>query len=359
MSKGALSLALLLGTVNAACARAAQAPAAPAVAAETASSGDAPAQVWQARAGRRFTGALARSGETIYGAGLDRKVYALNLATGAQLWSSRLGGLIGGGVAVRGDTVYAATSRPEGKVYALDGKTGVKVWRTSTGPVNAPLSLLGGLLVVQNQRGDIIGLDPRTGAERWRRRLGVARVPAVAGDSATVIVATVDSLFRLNAGDGKVVRRAGSPGAVVSPWIRRPDLLVAGTTDSLVVAVDPDSLRPRWQVLLDAPVLSSPAYVGDTLYAATRRGSLYRIAPDETPRAERLAELDWPITAPVTVVNGEILLGGADGTLRALRPDGSEAWRLQLRWPVELSPLGLDDGLLAAGGDGDLHRYRR
>ena len=65
------------------------------------------------------------------------------------------------------------------------------------------------------------------------------------------------------------------------------------------------------------------------------------------------------MTAPVAVVDGLVLLGGADGALRALRPDGSEAWRVQLRWPIEVSPLVLDDGLLAVGGDGDLHRYRR
>jgi eukaryotic-like serine/threonine-protein kinase len=359
MSKGALSLALLLGTVNAACARA-QAPAAPAPAAEPAgSSAGAPAQVWRAKASRRFTGSLVVAGETIYGGGMDRKVVAVDLATGQRRWASRLGGLIGGGVVVAGDTVFAATSRPEGKVSALDGKTGRRVWRTTTGPVSAPLALIGTILVAENQRGEILGLDARTGNVRWRRRLGVARIPAVTGDSGTLIVATVDSLFRLKASDGKVVRRAGSPGAVVSPWIRHGRLLVAGTTDSLVVAVDPDSLVARWQVLLDAPVLSSPGSIGDTVFAASRRGSLYRITPAPAPRAERVAELDWPITAPVTIVDGLILLGGADGMLRALRADGTEAWRLQLRWPVELGVVVLQDGMLAAGGDGDLHRYNR
>jgi outer membrane protein assembly factor BamB len=359
MSKGALSLALLVGTVNAGCARAAQAPATPATAAEPTSSAGAPAQVWRAKGGRRFTGRLVLAGETIYGGGVDRKVVAMDLGSGQQLWSSRLGGLIGGGVVVGGDTVYAASSRPEGKVYALDGKTGRRVWRTTTGPVNAPLALVDKVLVAENQRGEIIGLDARTGNIRWRRRLGVARIPALAGDSGTLIVATVDSLFRISAIDGKVVRRAASPGAVVSSWIRHRGMLVAGTTDSLVVAVDPDSLLPRWQVRLDAPVLSSPAAMGDTVFAASRRGSLYRIVSEPSPRADRVADLDWPVTAPVTVVDGLILLGGADGTLRALRPDGSEAWRLQLRWPVELGVLLLDDGLLAVGGDGDIHRYGR
>jgi outer membrane protein assembly factor BamB len=156
-----------------------------------------------------------------------------------------------------------------------------------------------------------------------------------------------------------VRRRTRSPGTVLSPWVPARDDLVAGTTDSLVVAFDGETLEPRWRVRLDAPVLDSPASSGDTIYAATRRGTLYRILPDSQPRAERIVELDWPVTAPVTIVNREILLGGADGTLRALRPDGAELWRVSLWRPIELGPLPLPDGLLAIGGEGDLHRYRR
>jgi outer membrane protein assembly factor BamB len=358
MSKGALSLALLLGTVNAACARAAQAPASPA-AVEPSGSSSAPPQVWRSKASRRFTGRLVLAGETIYGGGMDRKVVAVDLATGQQRWTSRLGGIIGGGVVVGGDTVFAATTRPEGKVSALEGTAGRRVWRTTTGPVNAPLALIGTTLVAENQKGEVFALNAVTGDIRWRRKLGVARIPAVAGDSGTLIVATVDSLFRVNLTGGKVVRRVGSPGAIVAPWIRHAGLLIGGTTDSLVVAVDPDSLVTRWRVVLDAPVLSSPASVGDTVFAVSRRGSLYRIGPGQAPEAQRVAELHWPVTAPVSIVDGLVLLGGADGTLRALRTDGTEAWRLQLRWPVEVGVVTLPDGMLAAGGDGDLHRYGR
>jgi outer membrane protein assembly factor BamB len=204
-----------------------------------------------------------------------------------------------------------------------------------------------------------VALDSRSGTVRWRRRVGVSRIPAVPADSGTILVATVDSLFRVSAKDGRIVRRARSPGSIVSPWIEHRGLLLAGTTDSLVIALEPRELRSRWRATLDAPVLGSPAAVGDTLYAVTRRGTLYRISMDSAAVATPVAELHWPVTAPVTVVDGLVLLGGADGILRALRPDGTEAWRLQLRWPVELGPLPLADGILAIGGDGDLHRYRR
>ena len=349
-----MSLALLLGGVNAACInyRPTPAPLAPALSAA------APAQVWVARAGRRFTGPLSVDGTTLYGAGVDRKVYAVDLQSGQVQWSQRLSGIVAGGVLVSGDTVYAASSRPQGRVYAFDRATGKRYWRQNTGPVGAPLALLDGTLIVATQRGDVVGLAQHTGERRWSRRLGTSRVAPVLVDGGAVVVATVDSVFRLAAADGRVSHRARSAGAVLSPWIAVGGALVAGTTDSQVVAVSPADLTPRWSVRVDAPVLGSPAAAGDTVYVVSRRGSLYRIPPDPR-RAELVVALEWPVTAPVTLLEDQILLGGADGQVRALARDGRELWRLQLRRPVELGPLPLDDGILAVGGEGDLHRYRR
>jgi outer membrane protein assembly factor BamB len=315
--------------------------------------------VWAARTGRRLTGRVVVQHDIIYGAGLDRKVYAVDLATGAVLWSSRLSGLIAGGVLVSGDTVYAASSRPEGRVYALNRATGEQFWRTKTGPVAAPLALEAGTLLASAQRGELLGLDPAHGSIRWRRRMGMARTAPVESGDGTVVVATVDSIYRVIADGGVVTHRVRSPGTIVSPWLAFRGGLVAGTTDSQVIAIDPADLRIRWSVRVDAPVLGSPAAVGDTLYAASRRGTLYRIAPGDPPRPERVIELEWPVTAPLSVVDNRILLGGADGAVRALRPDGTEVWRVQLWRPIELGPLALEDGLLAIGGNGDLHRYRQ
>ncbi len=357
MKRGALSLVLLLGSVNAACTAYRPPPATPMPG--DAASGAAPTQVWATRAGRRLTGRLVVDGGQIYGAGVDRKVYAVDLGTGAVVWSSRLSGLIAGGVLVSGDTVYAASSRPEGRVYALQRATGKRIWRSKTGPVAAPLSIAGGTIIVSAQRGALLGLDARDGAVRWRQGMAMARIAPVATGDGAVIVAAVDSIYRLQADDGVVTHRVRSPGAIVSPWLSRGDVLVAGTTDSQVVALAASDLTQRWSVRLDAPVLGSPAALGDTIYAASRRGTLYRIGPGTAPVAHRLVELDWPVTAPVMVINGEIVLGGADGTVRAFRPDGKEVWRVQLWRPIELGPIALDDGLIAIGGNGDLHRYRQ
>ena len=354
LRRGALSVALLLGSVNAACLnfRPPPVPVAAGVA------GDAPTPVWTSRVGRRFTG-LQVEDNILYGGTVDRKVYAVDLTSGDVRWSSRLPGMILGGVLLAGDTIFAATSRPQGRIYALDRTRGQQIWKASTDPIGAPLALIDGVLVALTQRGDAIAVDPRSGAVRWHRRVGVSRIAAVAAGSGGVLVATTDSLVRLSVTDGKVTHRAKSPGTIVSPWLAHGGGPLAGTTDSQLVSIRPGDLTLNWTLRVDAPVLDSPAALGDTLFLATRRGTVYRIGPGPEPVAKRIASLHWPISAPVTLVAGQVLLGGADGTIRALRTDGSEIWRVRVWSPVEIGPIAVGDGLIAIGGSGDLHRFRQ
>ena len=315
--------------------------------------------MWAVRAGRRFTGPVEVEGNTLYGGSIDRKVYAISLAGGEVRWSSRLAGMIVGGVLLRGDTVFAASSRPEGRIYALHRATGKQIWRMATPSVGAPLALVRGVLIAQTQRGEVLALDPQHGKILWRRRVGVARTAAVPAGDGGLLVATTDSLYRLSTSDGSVTHRAVSPGTIVSAWLSQGDALVAGTTDSQVVSIRPTDLKRNWALRVDAPVLGSPAALGDTLYVATRTGTVYRIEPGSQPSIKRLTSLDWAVTAPLTIAGRQILLGGADGIIRALRIDGTEIWRVRVWRPVELAPVALSDGLLALGGNGDLHRFRQ
>jgi outer membrane protein assembly factor BamB len=350
-----LSLALLVGSVNAGCVNLRPPP----TPVPTNVAGDAPTPVWSSRAGRRFSSPLVHRDDLLYGGSIDRKVYAVDLGSGEIRWAKRLSGMVLGGVLVDDETVFAATSRPEGRVYALRRSDGTPLWHTATGPIGAPLALVEGLLVAEGQGGEVLGLQPRTGAIVWRRRVGVSRIAAVPAGDGGLLVATTDSLVRLAVTDGKVTHRTASPGTIVSPWVPFDGNLVAGTTDSQLVSINPQAVRHNWSVRVDAPVLGSPAALGDTLFLATRLGSLYRIVPDSQPVARRLIGLAWPVTTPVSIVNRQIILGGADGTIRALRTDGRELWRVRIWRPVEIGPVPTSDGLVAIGGNGDLHRYRQ
>ena len=355
LNRRALSLALLLGGVNAACVNFRPPPTPIAASA----AGDAPTPVWTAQTGRRLAGKVAVEGNTLYGGGMDRKVHAVDLASGDVRWSARLSGMVLGGVLLSGDTVFVASSRPEGRIHALDRSDGKRIWRVSANPIAAPLALIGGLLVAETQRGEVMALDPATGKVRWRRRVGTARGPATGAGAGSLLVSTTDSLFRMSLVDGRITHQLSSPGTIVADWLPHRGSLIAGTADSQVVSIRPADLRLNWTVAVDAPVLGAPAALGDTLFLATRIGSIYRIDPGPQLTPVKIASLEWPVTAPVTIMAGQILLGGADGMIRALRTDGSEVWRVRVWRPVELGPIPLADGLVAIGGNGDIHRYRR
>jgi outer membrane protein assembly factor BamB len=285
-------------------------------------------------------------------------VYAVNVISGDVLWSARMPGMIVGGVLLAGDTVFVASARPQGRVSALRRDTGKQIWRANTPFIGAPLALIDGHLIALSEQGEMLALDPARGEVRWRRRVGIARTAAVSVGPGAFLVATTDSLFRISSATGQIDRRAPTPGSVVSPWLARNGALIGGTTDSEVVSLNPANLDLNWRLKVDAPVMGSPAAIGDTLFLASRIGTIYRIDPGGDPRVRRIASLEWPITASVSIVDRHLLLGGADGMIRALRLDGHEVWRIRVWPPVEVTPIPLTDGLLALGGNGDLHRYK-
>ena len=162
-----------------------------------------------------------------------------------------------------------------------------------------------------------------------------------------MIITAFDSLFRLATRDGRVLLRTRAPGILMSDWVVTDTSLIASSADSTVFAVRSRDFRLLWRVKLDAPVLVSPAVRGDTVLAVTRIGTLYRIHTDSAVWAEPLATLAWPVTGGPVWFGNLLLLGGADGVIRALDVNGTEAWRLTVGRPVEIPPFILDDGLLA------------
>jgi outer membrane protein assembly factor BamB len=175
------------------------------------------------------------------------------------------------------------------------------------------------------------------------------------------MVTSYDSLYLVRLRDGQVTLRRRSPATVASPWIRLGHQLIAGSGDSVVVALAPDSLKESWRVRLDAPLLVSPAAQGDTIFCVTRVGSIYRIGPGAEPTVTRLHGAGWPATGTPALVGPWLLVGGADGTLYGFdRDDGVEAWKISLGRPAELPVYLLYDGsFLAVGGAGDMQRMRQ
>ncbi len=349
--RGVLSLAALGGSVNASCANFHPGP----VALTPDVAGPAPRELWQTRAGRTIGAPVALADGAIYAAGVDRVVHAITLDSGRVRWGFRLTGAVFGGVVRADSSVYVASVRPEGNVLALRAADGRKRWSVKVGATSAPLALVHGLLLVPTREGRLLALSPLNGMTYWRRTIGYARSAATPAGAALAI-ATLDSMFLFRT-DGRVLQRRAAPGAMLTGWTEVGPLLVGATTDSLVLAVRASDLSTVWSSRVDAPVLASPAVSGDTLFVATRVGTVYRVDL-ATGEATRIAALDWPLTSGPVPFGGLLLVGGADGTVRALDRAGHNAWRLAVWRPVDVPPIDAGGGrLLVIGGDGDFHLY--
>ncbi|EYB66844.1 serine/threonine protein kinase [Deinococcus phoenicis] len=117
-----------------------------------------------------------------------------------------------------------------------------------------------------------------------------------------------------------------------------------------------EGLREVWSVPLPGEVTWPAAVVGegDLLAVGTRGGQLVLMHASGRPYATYAARDE--VTAPATFLDGHILYGAWDGTLRRVRlQDGQEGWQHQARAEFTGAPTLWGGRVLAASRDGHLH----
>ncbi|MCX6877487.1 MAG: PQQ-binding-like beta-propeller repeat protein [Verrucomicrobia bacterium] len=154
-------------------------------------------------------------------------------------------------------------------------------------------------------------------------------------------------------------------GAVTSEAAVANGVLVFGTDEGMVIAVDLQTRQQRWRVATKDTVEATPAIAGDRVFAGSNDG-LFR-ALDLTTGTELWhlkGEEKFPTGA--TLANSPdgagawLLVNGYDGVSHCLRTqDGAEVWKHEAEDFINGSPAILDGGLVAFGGcDSVIHVIR-
>jgi len=122
---------------------------------------------WRRNVGGAVAGDLTVDGETLYFGTLERKLTALDKATGEERWSLSGDNWFWAKPLITNDTIYASTTL--GSVHAIDKVTGNERWQAKpgSGEVHAMPTLAGGALVVADRDGRVFGLNPADGSEVW------------------------------------------------------------------------------------------------------------------------------------------------------------------------------------------------
>jgi eukaryotic-like serine/threonine-protein kinase len=148
---------------------------------------------------------LAIDGNLLVIGSLDRSVHALDVtAQGSQAWSFTGDGWFAAQPATTPQAIYAASLN--GTVYALDPATGTERWQFHQDgqAFRARPVLVGSTLVAVGRDGDVYGLNAADGTMLWHHTIAAGNIdadPLVAGSN-VIVITTKGQLARIAADTG-------------------------------------------------------------------------------------------------------------------------------------------------------------
>jgi len=253
-------------------------------------------------------------------------------------------------------------------------------WRLQTrGTVRSTPAVHGTTVYVGSGGGHLYAIDRRSGESRWSFDAGSAVTSTPAVSDGLVFFGTYDDDFHaVRAEDGALAWTLETGPAVPFPWgyesgdvytsspTPAGDLVVFGSGDGHVYAVDARSGTVRWKHLTDGRIRSSPAVADGTVYVGSADGSVYALDLRDGQRRWRfdtegreLFSGDFgydrrTVQSSPAVADGVVYVGARDGFLYAIdAAKGALRWRFdhEISW-VNSSPAVAGGMVYAGSSDG-------
>ena len=128
----------------------------------------------------------------------------------------------------------------------------------------------------------------------------------------------------------------------------RHDLGHSGATDSSGTL--PQG-KLKWVFSTGAPIHSSPAVVGGTVYVGSQDSKLYALDAATGAKRWEYETGSWVESSPA-IVNGVVYFGSNDGRLYALdAQSGEKLWDFKVKYPIMSSPAVADGIVYFGAGD--------
>lgn len=316
---------------------------------------------WQFRTGDAIEGAPAVAGGRVFVASLDKHLYALALDSGKLLWKTRLGPMKSS-PAVQEGRVYIGDL--DGQFYCLDAITGKVLWKFAAdgeihaaanfyrdrvlfgahdsrlycldrdgkkvwtaaidGPINAAAPIHGDYAYATGCSDGVVHIiDLRTGKETGTLPLGGETVSTPALIEGRLYVTMISN--QVVAADVHKREKIWSfePPRRAMPFYSSPavasGLVVAGSRDRKIYALDAATGRKVWDFAADGQVDASPVIAGDKVYVGclSRDGHFYVLDLKSGRKLQELL-LDAPVGSSAALGPDCLLVGTDRGLLYCL-----------------------------------------
>ena len=318
-------------------------------------------RLWRFKTGGAVKSSAAIEGGRVFVGSDDGRIYALSLTDGGKLWDYETGGAVESSPCVADGRVFAGSA--DGSLYCLDAASGKLQWTCPTdAEVNAPVNVvrLGG-----GKTGVLAGsfdaklycADAADGEILWTCQTDESLYGAAAVASGTVVFGGRDGILRaVRAADGGEIlaTEVGPciPGSIALSGGKAYVALYGGEFKCFDLA----RREVLWTYATEAEgFFSSPAVAGGKVFVGGRDGRLHCIGPDGKG-VWTFAARDHVDSSPV-VCDGKVVFGSSDGRLYVVAlADGKELWSYDIGGPITASPavaaarviVGCEDGYVYA-----------
>lgn len=243
---------------------------------------------------------IAITDEVVFAQDVHSTLYAVDVNTGNLIWKKKMGTeaipSFDGGIIAADGIVYAGTGQTMCAIEALSGKICWinKDWKSREG-CTVTLSLEDGVLVGGAHWDAMYANDARTGQLLWTNRKDGLRNRSASPvlKDGILYVPSLSSFFIMNAHTGEILMRKelGYNVDVTSSPLITDELIIFGTAERGVVALDKSTLEEKWNFqttpsfIYSAPytrypactVETSPVQVGNNVYFTASDGILYAL----------------------------------------------------------------------------------
>lgn len=291
---------------------------------------------------------------------LDKKLYALDLATGAKKWDVELGPMKASPAYADGKVFVGAL---DGKFHAVEAKTGKKLWSfEANGEIHAAANFYQGNVFFGCHDANLYCFKP-DGTKVWALPIDgpINAAAPVVGDVTFVTGCSDGKLYVVDLKQGKVVdtvalndqSTATAPAAgdkvymamvgsqVVAvdwktkkvAWSFSPKrrqqpfdaspavtdkLVIAGSKDRKVYALDRETGAEKWNFVTEGAVDASPVVVGDRIYVGcvSTTGEFYVL--DLNGKQVQQLVLDSAVSGSVGVGPDCVVVGTDKGSVYCL-----------------------------------------
>jgi outer membrane protein assembly factor BamB len=228
-------------------------------------------------AGVAIYGTPVVSGELVYAAGYNGKIYAYNVDSLAVRWVYPREGYLKpfvGGIAVSNGKLYIGSTN--GIMYALDAQTGDFLW------------------------------EFETEKEIWA-------TPAV--DEDTVYFGSFDEKFyAVNTSDGSKRWEFTAEGAIAATPLINEDIIYVGSLDKNLYALNTDSGSLKWQFTGKNWFWALPVLYGGNIYAGCMDNRVY-ILNAETGNKVNELDLGNPVASSPVVIGNSVIFASKEGVV--------------------------------------------